>query len=51
MTYERPSLVKAGDCGSWMPIDDKAHWDWTNPLNVLVLLPLLGLLISLISVL
>jgi hypothetical protein len=49
MTYEQPSLIKATECGSWMPVDDKAHWDWSNPFNLLVLLPLLGLLASVIA--
>lgn len=34
--------------GSWMPIDTDVHWDWRNPFNLLLVLPLLLLVIALI---
>ncbi|WP_287045029.1 hypothetical protein [Herpetosiphon sp.] len=33
---------------SWMPIDDQAHWTIKNPLNLLIVLPIVMLLLSIV---
>jgi hypothetical protein len=45
MNYERREL-KYKPCGSWMPLDNDLHWRWYNPLNLLIVLPLLVLALS-----
>jgi hypothetical protein len=35
--------------GSHMPLDTDAHWEWTNPLNVIPALILLLIVIALVA--
>ncbi len=50
MHYEQNDM-KLKTCGSWMPLDDHSHWQWYNPLNLLIVLPLLMLLLGLLAAL
>ncbi len=50
MRYEH-SEMKLKICGSWMPLDLQSHWRWYNPLNLIIVLPLLLLLLDLLSAL
>jgi hypothetical protein len=50
MRYEQTEL-KRKTCGSWMPLDQQTHWQWYNPLNLLIVLPLLVLLLNLLTTL
>ena len=50
MGYEQIDL-RARICGSSMPIDHNPHWRLYNPLNVLIILPLLVLVLSLLTAL
>jgi hypothetical protein len=42
-------LINASIFGSHMPLDTDAHWDWSNPLNVIPAAILLVCLIALVA--
>lgn len=37
--------------GSWMPVDIDPHWQWYNPLNLLIVLPPLILMLGWVATL
>jgi hypothetical protein len=48
--YERTIHSKAGDLhGSHMPLDTDIHWNWRNPLNIILVLMVVLLMIAVIG--
>lgn len=45
-TYD--SLSSEQNHGSFMPVDAESHWDWKNPLDLLILLPVVLLLLAIV---